>query len=250
MVVLAVLVVCSERVGAELKQRDNVVVRLTGGVAPSKLPRDHAVPVSVHLAGGVRTTDRGPLPRVNRLKLELGWRGELLTHGLPTCPRNRIRGAPTSQALESCEGALVGRGKLNATIFVPGQPAFPVQAFLLAFNGRTKVGRRAVLVHAYTSRPPISFVIPFVVHRGKGSFHTILVTTLRRSVGTWPHVSNFRVNVARSFVVNGRRRGYLNAKCPLPSSFTAGFLSFARATYSFADGRQVKVEAVRSCRAR
>jgi len=236
--------------GAELKQRDDVIVRLSGGVAPSKLPRDHAVPVSVHLAGGARTTDNSPLPRVNRLKLELGWRGQLLSRGLPVCPRNRIRGAPTGQALESCENALVGRGKLHATIFVPDQPAFPVQAYLLAFNGRTKAGRRAILVHSYTSSPPISFVIPFVVHRGPGSFHTVLVTTLRRSVGTWPHVGNFRVDVARSFVVNGERRSYLNAKCPLPSAFTAGFLSFARATYTFASGKQITTTAVRSCRAR
>lgn len=93
-------------------------------------------------------------------------------------------------------------------------------------------------------------MIPFVVHHGSGSFHTILVTTLQRSVGTWPHVASFRVDIARSFEVNGRRRSYLNAKCPLPSSFTAGFLSFARATYTFANGKQIATEAVRSCRAR
>jgi hypothetical protein len=236
--------------GAERVQEGNLIASLNGGITPVALPRDHAVPVSVFLEGGVGTADHSPLPRVNRLKLELGWRGELLTRGLPVCPQVRLKGIDTEQALERCGASLVGRGKLRAKIFLPDQTPFKILAYMLAFNGRTKVGRRAVLVHVYTKDPPISFVIPFVVHRQTGAFHTILVTTLRRSVGTWPHVASFKVDIARSFVHDGRRHSYLSAKCPLPSTFTAGFVSFARATYAFADGREVKVEAVRSCRAR
>jgi hypothetical protein len=215
-----------------------------------KLPRDHAVPVSVYLEGGVDTADKSPPPRVNRFKVELGWRGELITKGLPVCPQVRLTGLQTREAAAACGDALVGRGKLRAKIFVPGQDPFSVRAYLLAFNGRTKVGRRAVLVHAYTSRPPISFVIPFVVHRQAGAFHTVLVTTIRRSVGTWPHVASFNLNIARSFMHDGKRRSYLSAKCPLPSTFTSGFISFARATYTFAGGKEMTTESVRSCRAR
>jgi hypothetical protein len=246
-VVLALFV---GRAAGERVQDGNLIVSLNGGIFPVTLPRDHAVPVSVYLEGGVDTADHSPLPRVNRLKLELGWRGELLTKGLPVCPQARLKGVETSQALERCRTSLVGRGKLRAKIFLPDQTPFRVFAYLLAFNGRTKVGRRAVLVHAYTKDPPISFVIPFVVHHQAGTFHTVLVTTLRRSVGTWPHVASFKVDVARSFMHDGKRQSYLNAKCPLPSDFTAGFLSFARATYTFADGKEMTTESVRSCRAR
>ncbi len=107
-----------------------------------------------------------------------------------------------------------------------------------------------MLLHAYTKSPPISFVIPFVVHRHPGPFHTVLVTTLRRSVGTWPHVASFRADIARAFVYRGKRRSYLTASCPLPPHFTSGFLSFARATYTFAGGDELTTESVRSCRAR
>ena len=127
-------------------------------------------------------------------------------HGLAGLPPGAAARAPTaSQAIASCGGALVGRGKLYAKIFVPNQAPFGVHANLLAFNGQTKVGRPAVLVHAYTTDPPVSFVIPFAVHRQKGAFRTVLVTTLRRSVGTWPHVSNFRIEVARNFIYHGKR---------------------------------------------
>jgi hypothetical protein len=45
-------------------------------------------------------------------------------------------------------------------------------------------------------------------------------------------------------------QSYLKASCPVPKAFTAGFLSFARATYSFAGGEQIVTESVRSCRVR
>jgi hypothetical protein len=247
---VAALSFLTSNVTAERAQDRNLIVSLNGGISPLKLPRDHSVPVAVHLEGGVDTADHSPLPRVNRLTLELGWRGELLTKGLPVCPPARLKGIDTDEALAACGGSLVGRGRLRAKIFLPGQIPFNVSAYLLAFNGRTNVGRRAVQIHVYTRDPPISFIIPFVIHHREGAFHTVLVSTLRRSVGTWPHVASFRVNIARSFMHNGKRRSYLNASCPLPSSFTSAFLSFARASYYFAGGRKLTVNAVRSCRAR
>ena len=129
-------------------------------------------------------------------------------------------------------------------------PSFSPDTKLLAFNGKTKAGRPAVLVHAYTPDPPVSFVIPFTVHRNKGSFRTVLVTTIRRAVGPWPHVASFRIAVSRHFKHNGSDRSYLSASCPVPKHFTEGFLSAARATYTFAGGKQLTTETVRSCRAR
>jgi hypothetical protein len=236
--------------GAERAQTGNLIVSLRGGISPRDLPRHAKAPVAVSLAGGVQTADETPLPRVNRLKLELGWRGRLDARGLPVCPQGRLRGTASYQAAERCGPSLVGSGHLSAKIFIPGQAPFPISANLLAFNGRTKVGRRAVLIHAYTSRPPVSFVIPFVVHRSDGAFKTVLVTTIRRAVGTWPHVASFHIDVGRSFMYDGTRHSYLNASCPVPQQFTAGFLSFARATYAFADGDELTAESVRGCRAR
>lgn len=244
------LVLLTGPAGAERSQQGNLIVSLDGGISPRKLPRDRRAPVAVHLIGGISTSDRSPLPRVNKLSLELAWRGKLETHGLPICPRRRLHGVDSAQAAQSCRGALVGLGHLYARIFVPNQPPFGIHANLLAFNGRTKVGRRAVLVHAYTSDPPVSFLIPFAVKRQPGAFRTVLVATIKRAVGTWPHVGRFRIDVAREFNFQSRRRSYLSASCPVPPHFTAGFLSLARATYTFAGGEELTTETVRSCRVR
>ena len=113
-----------------------------------------------------------------------------------------------------------------------------------------KAGRHEVLVHAYSVDPPVSFVIPFSVHHNSGAFRTVLVALIRRSVGPCPHVANFQIVVGRHFFHNGREHSYLSASCPVPKGFTAGFLSFARATYTFQGGKQLSTESVRSCRAR
>jgi AcrR family transcriptional regulator len=143
-----------------------------------------------------------------------------------------------------------GRGHLFAKVFVPNQPPFAVHAHLTVFNGRTEAGRHAVLVHAYSTSPPVSFVIPFSVHHRSGAFRTVLVALIRRSAGPWPHVANFEIHVGRRFRHRGQTHSYLSASCPVPTGFTEAFLSFARATYTFAGGDQATIETVRSCQAR
>jgi hypothetical protein len=152
------------------------------------------------------------------------------------------------RAIALCGESLVGRGALSAQVLLPNQDPFELKANFLLFNGKTRVGRPAIWGHAYTSDPPSAFVIPFKVRERVG--RTILITTIRRSLGPYPHVAGFQVEVARRFNYRGKRRSYLSASCPIPKSFTAGFLSFARATYGLADGRELNIESVRSCRAR
>ena len=158
--------------GAERSQSGTLGVRLDGGIEPKALPRDHRAPVAVHLLGGVYTEDGSPIPRVNWIRLELSWTGVLDRRGLMVCPQARLASTDNKQALRACGPALVGRGGLYAEIFVPNQEPFGVHAHLQAFNGQTKSGRPAVLVHAYSSNPPVSFIIPFAVHR-EGSFRTL-----------------------------------------------------------------------------
>jgi hypothetical protein len=235
---------------AERAQEGNLIVRLDGRLNPRALPRQRPAPVAIHLAGGVSTADSGPLPRVNWIRLELAWRGVLNTTGLQVCPWGRLRGTTTEQALLTCGGSRVGKGRLLARIFVPNQPPFSIRARLIAFNGRSESGGPVVLVHAYAGSPPVSFTIPFRVHRKRGSFRTVLVALIRRNAGPWPHVANFQIEISRRFNYEGKQTSYLRASCPVPAHFTEGFLSFARATYSFEGGKQISTESVRSCRAR
>lgn len=234
----------------ERTQRGNLIVSLDGGIAPLRLPRDRPAPVAVRIGGEIRTDDGSPLPRVTRTEIALAGSGLLSTHGLPTCPRARLRNATGALAMQRCRAALVGSGRLEAEVFVPEQAPFTIHASLLAFNGSGRGGGAAVWVHAYSADPPVSLVLPFLVRHQDGAFRTVLTAALPRAVGTYPHLARFQLNLSRKYTYRGQRRSFLSASCPVPPSLTAGFLTFARATYSFDDERSLSVDSVRSCRAR
>jgi hypothetical protein len=110
--------------------------------------------------------------------------------------------------------------------------------------------RPAVWVHAFSANPPLAIVLPFIVRREGARLQTSLTATVPAALGSLPHLASFKLNLFRRYRHNGQRRSYLSASCPVPSTFTASFLAFAKATYRFADGRTLRTEAVRSCRAR
>jgi hypothetical protein len=249
---LALLAAATTLPGAAHGERSrvgNLIGTLNGGIAPLALPRERVAPVAVDLEGKIATTDGTPLPQVKQVKVELAGPGILSTAGLPLCPQSRLEHADNHQAINRCGPALVGRGALGAEVAIPHQTPFTIHARLLAFNGRTAAGRKAIWVHAYAADPPLSLVLPFIVHPGGRSFPTALIAAVPGSLGPLPRLADFRLRLFRRYRYQGQMHSYVTASCPVPPAFTAGFLSFARATYSFGDGRRVRIETVRSCRA-
>jgi hypothetical protein len=233
----------------ERTQQGNLIASLDGGLSPLQLPRDHPAPVTVHLEGGLQTTDGSLLPRVTRLELGLPGQGVLDTRGLAACPPRKLRHATPEDARAACRPALVGEGRLRAQVQVPHQPPFTIHASLLAFNSRLH-GRRAVVLHAFSADPPTVVVLPFILRLHAGRFRTVLVADLPGSLGPWPHFAHFEMSFFRRYVYRGRAHSYISASCPLPKILTAGFIPFARATYTLAGGRKVSTSIVRGCRAR
>jgi hypothetical protein len=233
----------------ERAQHGNLIVSLDGSFSPLTLPRDRPAPVSVNLDAGLRTADGTPLPRVTKVELGIPGQGLIKTQGLPTCAPRTIRNATSAKALSVCRPALVGRGRMLAQILLPHQEAFEVHATLLAFNGRVR-GRRAVILHAESTDPPTSVVLPFLIRLRTGKFGTALVARLPATLGPWPRIAHIEMHLARHYRYRGHRLSYLGASCPIPKRFSAGFFSFAKATFTLANGGQIGTGIARSCRAR
>ena len=233
----------------ERVQRGNLIVRLGGHFSPLTLPRDRPVPVSVQLVAGLETSDRSTLPRVTRVELEIPRQGVITTRGLPTCSPRQLRDTTSARALELCRSALIGSGRMVAEVKIPRQKPFEVHARLLAFNGRVG-GRRAVIVHGISTQPPTAVVLPFLIRHRPGSFGTALAAQLPSTLGPWPHFARFELNLFRRYVYRGRRLSYLSASCPIPKRATAGYSSFAKASFTLAGGRSLGVGITRSCRAK
>jgi hypothetical protein len=233
----------------ERVQKGNLIVSLDGGLSPLALPRDRPAPVAVHLEGALQVSDGELLPRLTRIELGLPSQGVVSTRGLASCPPRLLRNAKPPEALTACRGALVGRGKLQASVALPNQDAFSAGAKVLAFNSRAG-GRRVVLLHAYTANPPTVAVLPLQLRKGSGRFGLSLVGNLLPALGPWPRLRRFEITLFRRYSYRGRPRSYLSASCPIPKSFTAGFFSFARVAFQLADGRRIGTGIARSCRAR
>jgi hypothetical protein len=234
----------------ERTQKGSLIASLDGGLSPLKLPRRDAAPVTVRLDGQLRTSDGSQLPRVTQVELALAGRGVLSTRGLPVCSTRQLLHTTDAAALAACGPSQVGHGRLEADVLLPNQKPFTISAHLLAFNGRGKGGGPVVLVHAVAPHPPTSVIVPFVVRHRPGGFSTALVANLSPALGPWPHFARFQLTLGRRFSYRGQRRSYLSATCPVPKILTAGFLSFAQASYTLAGGGKIGTQIVRGCRAR
>lgn len=235
---------------AERAQYGNLILWLKGELAPLTLPREHRVPVALTIDGGLQTSDGSNLPRVVKVEFAVPGQGVISTRGLPRCNRNRLRGADTDTALQACRGALVGHGVLNAQVLLPGQGPFWIKAHLLMFNSEPVAGHKVVLMHAYSSQPPIWAVIPFVIRHEGGWLGTRLSASVPSSLGPWPRLARFKLHLSRDYFAGGEHRSFLSASCPLPPHAPWGPFTLTRVTYTLADGHQASTTITRGCRAR
>jgi len=243
----ALVVLSASTARSERIQQGNLRAALQGEVTPLKLPRHRLAPVSLKLSGSLTTTDGSALPRVTAMRFALAGRSGIATRGLPVCPSARLRNTREREALAACGDALVGHGRIEVQARIPSQPPLPVDARLLVFNGRSRSGRVALLMHAYALNPPVSVVIPFVLRHSRGDFGSELIA---RGLASKPSISGFSMTLSRRFSDRGSPRSYLTGSCPLPPRFTSGLLSLALLEYRLQGDRRIAVDIVRTCRAR
>jgi hypothetical protein len=93
-------------------------------------------------------------------------------------------------------------------------------------------------------------VPPFLIQLRPGRFGTALVAHLPRTLGPWPRFARFEMHLSRRYRYRGRHLSYISPSCPIPQRSTAGFFSFAKATFTLAGGRRLSTGITRSCRAR
>lgn len=249
-VTLAVLVVTVSLAQAELIARGDLFVKFSGGITPSSLPREDRAPISVSIAGTVRTLSGERPPALRGISIAINQGGKLDARGLPLCRQNEIEPSSTREALARCGPALVGDGSYAADIAFPEQSAFPANGRILAFNAIVG-GKRAILAHIYDPDPlPITRIIVFHIRERGGTYGTTLTGSLSAAQNRWGYLKKISLNLHREFVYRGQRRSYLSAACDAPSGFSGASFPFAQASMRFADGRTLSSTLTRSCKVR
>jgi DNA-binding beta-propeller fold protein YncE len=239
-----------QRIAAEVTQRANLRLELSGELSPHSLPRKGVAPVAVSVAGSVSTTDESQLPQLTAMRIELNRHGRLDLRGLPTCRYADIQPASSARALANCRSALVGDGSFSAEVILDGQEPYPTEGKLLVFNGR-QAGKPVLYGQIYAPRPfATSFVIVFRLSRhAHGTYGTVLSATVPKALGSWGYLTGIRMRLARRFGHEGTRHSVLSAGCPAPEGISTVLFPLARASFRFADGRSIGSGLVRTCRA-
>jgi len=248
MIVVIALLSIASIAGAELTERGDLFVRFQGGINPAALPRAQRAPITVSVAGRVKTLSGERPPALREIEIELNRGGELNSNGLPLCRYGQLVAVSSARAMEECGDAVVGDGAYIGKSAFPEQATFPARGRILAFNGVYR-GREVILAHVYGASPvPITRIIVFYIHRSSGTYGTVIKGSLPDAVNHYGYVEEIALRLHRNYTYRGQRRSYLSAACDAPSGFTVATFPFARASMAFADGRTLSSTLTRSCR--
>jgi hypothetical protein len=197
-----------------------------GDFTPHKLPRDHPAPIELEGRASVRSVGGGPPPRLEQLILDFDRDGRLSTAGLPTCAPASIEGLGVSAARRKCVNAIVGKGKIGATVLVEGR-WLRVTGALTLFNGPPAGGLATVVAHAQPlSLPDEIYVVTIPIERTQGDYRyraTVEVPEIFNGAGV---LTNVEADIGRRYRSKGRERSYLSALCSDGSLAVHGHLTF------------------------
>jgi hypothetical protein len=249
-IAIAVFALGASLAQAELTARGDLFVKFSGGLAPDALPRHSRAPISVTVAGTVRTLSGERPPALRQIVIALNRGGRLDAEGLPVCRQREIEPSSTTEAMRVCGPALVGDGHYDADVAFPEQSAFPSHGRILAFNAIVE-GKRAILAQVYGANPvPITRIIVFRIRESSGTYGTVLTGSLPASLNRYGYLKQISLSLHRNYSYRGQPRSYLSATCAAPAGFPGASFPFAHASMTFADGRTLSSTLVRSCRVR
>jgi hypothetical protein len=235
---------------AELVQKGDVRVAVSGSFTPRKLPRHGQAPISVEIGGRITSTSKSGPPQLREVSFAFNRLGKLELRGLPRCRLGHINPSTTQEALLNCRPSQVGEGHFSANVKFPEQSPFPSEGKVIAFNGVLR-GASVVFAHIYGTKPvPTSYVLPLEIHRRGGTFGTLLTASLPVATGNWGFVTGLTLKLGRTFTARGKRRSFLSAGCPAPDGFPGALFPLARTSFAFEGGRTLTTTLTRSCKAK
>jgi hypothetical protein len=194
----------------------NLTLSFSAMVKPKALPRSPRSPVSIALSGRFATKDGSQPPAISGATIDIDRAIAVDGGGVPTCAAGQLENQTTESVEAACAGAIVGSGSAQIEIAHSGGPPVLAESRLLAVNGGSAGTTTTVLLHAYLSSPtPEAIVVPIALRKlPRGSFGLrarIAVPTIASGTGS---LASFDLTFARRlYSNNGRKHGYLMAKC-------------------------------------
>jgi hypothetical protein len=213
-----------------LVEVDNLVLRADGSFEPRKLPRRAFAPLEFEGRASIVSKDGArPVP-LRQLIVDFDHDGRISARGLPTCPPERIADATVAEARRLCRSAIVGKGKVAATIGL-STGLIEASSPLTIFNGPPLDGRPSAVLHAHFTEPGTqTFAIPVPIERKRGEYRYSVTIDLPPIAAGLGSLSLIEVEIGRRFQFEGKRRSYVSARCSDNLLRTHGRFSFEDGT--------------------
>lgn len=201
-------------------------VELSGKTNRRHLPPATPRPITLSLVGKISepgAEERRP-PPVTKLSMRFDRAGTISTEGLPSC---RPVGSPDFE-WSRCAKALVGKGKVEIEVSLPGHPSYRTEGALEVFNGLPKGGDPVFIYKVLARLPaPATFVTSGVIERDHGKFGTQTTVEVPTVASGYGSLVGFRVRIGKAWRYEGKRVSLLSASCPTGKLSAAGEFEFS-----------------------
>jgi hypothetical protein len=228
--VLVPLGLAAASAGAAMVTVDGLVLHADGSFQPQTLPRHRYAPVEFQ--GYVDLAEKGggkPTP-LRQAIVDFDRDGRLSVAGLPTCAPETIAAASTPEARRICRGSIVGSGKVEALVALPGETVL-ASSPLTIFNGPPLPSGPSVVLHARTTVPATqTYAILAPIERRAGRYRYRVTLDLPPLAAGYGAITRLEVKVGRRYRAGGRQRSYVSARCGDNVLETHGRFSFEDGT--------------------
>lgn len=206
----------------------NTRVSATATMQPRELPAKGGAPITLTSITRIRNKDGTPPQKLASIDFLIDKHAFVDAKGLPVCTAAKLAGTTTGEARRRCSGSLVGEGRFDALVNLPGQPQRKVTLPVSFFNGPKIGGRPSLLSHTHETVPaPKTLLVPIAVeavNKGRYGFRLeVAIPELAGGYGT-PTLAEAKLGKTRTRA--GRKVGYLNAYCSGGRLQVKGKLSF------------------------
>jgi hypothetical protein len=225
--ILTCAVLAEGALGAAMVETREIRLRLNADFQPLNLPKKSFAPVEFEGYLDIARPGGGAPPALTQVVMDFDRDGRLDVAGLPTCAPEQVAEVSTEEARGICKNAIVGSGKLEALISLPGGPV-PTSSALTLFNGPRQEGHPTVVVHARISVPATktyAFVVP--IEKRPGEFRYRATVNLPELAGGLGAITHLDVKIGRRYTAGGVKRSYVAARCSDHILRSHGIFTFA-----------------------
>jgi hypothetical protein len=202
-------------------------LKLNADFQPLNLPKNSFAPVEFEGYLDVSRPGGGVPPALTQVVMDFDRDGRLDVSGLPTCAAEQVAEVSVEEARSICKSAIVGTGKLEALVALPGGPV-PTSSALTLFNGPRQEGHPTVIVQARLTVPATqTYAIVVPIEKRPGEFRYRATLNLPELAGGLGAITHINVKIGRRYTAGGVKRSYVAARCTDHILRSHGIFTFA-----------------------